>query len=151
MQCFLLYFAVPVKELTIISHPFIENIWEGETLTLQCSKTKGTYVSYDWFRNDAPVQMPYDRNNDTLTIHRVSAQNTGDYKCVASNQFNETTIFNSSIDVTVYINGTIRSQKNQSSLEMFSGFKRSLLSQQLRLYLFDQKYNKNMKYYCDLK
>ncbi|XP_016105151.1 platelet endothelial cell adhesion molecule isoform X1 [Sinocyclocheilus grahami] len=94
---------VPVKELSIISHPYIENIWEGQTLTLQCTKTKGTYVSYDWLWNDTPVQMPYDRNNDTLTIHRVSAQNAGNYMCVASNQYNDTTIFNSSSDVTVSI------------------------------------------------
>ncbi|XP_058647010.1 uncharacterized protein si:dkey-93h22.7 isoform X2 [Onychostoma macrolepis] len=96
---------VPVKEVSIIiTHPSIENIWEGETLTLQCRKTKGTYVSYDWLWNNAPVQMPYDRNEGTLTIHRVSAQNQGNYMCVASNQFNDTTTFNSSSDVNVYIN-----------------------------------------------
>ncbi|XP_050979319.1 Fc receptor-like protein 5 [Labeo rohita] len=94
---------VPVGDVSIISHSSIENMWEGQTLTLQCNKTKGTYVTYNWFRNNVPVQMPYDRNEDTLTIHRVSAQNTGNYVCVASNRYNDTTIFNSTSDVTVYV------------------------------------------------
>ncbi|KAK2874716.1 hypothetical protein Q8A67_021869 [Cirrhinus molitorella] len=89
---------VPVEAVSIISHPSIENIWEGQTLTLQCKTNKGTYVSYDWFWNGARVQMPYDSNNGTLTIHRVSAQNTGNYVCMASNQFNDT-IFNSTSDI----------------------------------------------------
>ncbi|XP_059394035.1 uncharacterized protein si:dkey-93h22.7 [Carassius carassius] len=94
---------VPVGEVSIISHQNIENIWEGEALSLQCIKTKGTYVSYEWLLNGAPVQMPYDRNNDTLTIHRVSALNTGIYMCVASNQYNDTMTYNSSSSVSVNI------------------------------------------------
>ncbi|XP_073682398.1 uncharacterized protein [Garra rufa] len=90
---------VPVEGVRIISHPSNKNIWEGQTLTLQCNKTKGTYVSYDWFWNDAPVQMPYDSSDNTLIIHRVSAKNTGKYICVGSNQFNDTMIFNSSSDI----------------------------------------------------
>uniref|UniRef100_A0A9J8AKS4 Si:dkey-93h22.7 n=1 Tax=Cyprinus carpio carpio TaxID=630221 RepID=A0A9J8AKS4_CYPCA len=97
-------FRVIVAEVMLISHPSSDYIWEGQTLTLQCKKTKGTYVSYDWFWNDTPVQMPYDKNNDTLTIHSVSAQNTGDYMCVASNQYNDTTTFNTSSNaVTVNV------------------------------------------------
>ncbi|XP_026131674.1 Fc receptor-like protein 5 isoform X2 [Carassius auratus] len=93
---------VPVGEVSIFPHRNIENIWEGEALSLQCIKTKGTYVSYEWLLNGAPVQTPYDRNNDTLNIHRVSALNTGIYTCEASNQYNET-IFNSSSSVSVNV------------------------------------------------
>uniref|UniRef100_A0A9J7XY73 Si:dkey-93h22.7 n=1 Tax=Cyprinus carpio carpio TaxID=630221 RepID=A0A9J7XY73_CYPCA len=67
---------VPVAEVMLISHPSSDYIWEGQTLTLQCKKTKGT----------------------------VSAQNTGDYMCVASNQYNDTTTFNTSSNaVTVNV------------------------------------------------
>nr|XP_009304605.1 Fc receptor-like protein 5 isoform X1 [Danio rerio] len=93
----------PVKGLGIISHPSSLNVWEGQTLTLQCKKAQGTYVSYDWFLNDKPVQMQYDRNNDTLIIHRLSARHTGDYTCVASNQFNDTIYNSSSEAVTVNV------------------------------------------------
>ncbi len=98
-------FIVPVTNVSIVSHPSIENVWEGQSLTFVCTTTAGTYVSYDWFWNDAPV--PYDGYGDTLSIHGLSAQNTGLYMCVASNRFNDTTLFNSSGAVSVYINGTI--------------------------------------------
>ncbi|ROL43741.1 Fc receptor-like protein 5 [Anabarilius grahami] len=90
---------VPVEGVTIISHPSSNNVWEGQTLTLQCKKTKGTYVFYNWFWNERPVEMAYDRTDDTLIIHRLSARNTGHYMCVASNRFNDTMTFNSSSDV----------------------------------------------------
>ncbi|XP_048028264.1 basement membrane proteoglycan isoform X1 [Megalobrama amblycephala] len=90
---------VPVKGVRIISHPSSNNMWEGQTLTLQCKKTKGTYVSYNWLLGERPVEMAYDRTNDTLIIHRLSARNTGHYMCVASNRFNDTTTFNSSSDL----------------------------------------------------
>ncbi|XP_009304606.2 Fc receptor-like protein 5 isoform X2 [Danio rerio] len=93
----------PVKGLGIISHPSSLNVWEGQTLTLQCKKAQGTHVSYDWFLNEMPVQMQYDRNNDTLIIHRLSARHTGDYTCVASNQFNDTIYNSSSEAVTVNV------------------------------------------------
>ncbi|XP_043108826.1 uncharacterized protein si:dkey-93h22.7 isoform X2 [Puntigrus tetrazona] len=93
---------VPVELESILSRLSLWSVWEGQTLTLQCKKSRGTYVSYDWFWNDAPVRTPYDRNEDTLTIHRVSEQNAGDYKCVASNH-NDTATFTSSANLTVHI------------------------------------------------
>ncbi|XP_056324337.1 Fc receptor-like protein 5 [Danio aesculapii] len=94
----------PVEGLGIVSDPSDLNVWEGQSLTLQCRNARGTYVSYDWFLNEMPVQMWYDRNNDTLIIHRLSAQHTGDYTCVASNQFNDTITYNSSSEaVTVNV------------------------------------------------
>ncbi|XDV51099.1 hypothetical protein PO909_020045, partial [Leuciscus waleckii] len=89
---------VPVKDVRIIAHPASNNVWEGQTLNLQCKKSKGTYVSYEWLWNERPVETPYDRTEDTLIIHRLSVQNTGNYMCVASNRFNDTTTFNSSSD-----------------------------------------------------
>ncbi|XP_067287771.1 Fc receptor-like protein 5 isoform X2 [Pseudorasbora parva] len=89
---------VPVKEVRITSHPSIDNLWEGQTLTLQCTKSKGTYVSYDWLHDGKPVEAPYDRTDGTLIIQRLSVRKTGHYMCVASNHFNDTT-FNAS-DVT---------------------------------------------------
>ncbi|XP_051769166.1 hemicentin-1 isoform X2 [Ctenopharyngodon idella] len=94
---------IPVEGARIISHPSSNDIWEGQTLTLQCTKTKGTYVSYQWFRNEKPVEMAYDRTDDTLIIHKLSARNTGQYMCVASNQYNDTAIFNSSDGLFVQV------------------------------------------------
>ncbi|XP_077100071.1 Fc receptor-like protein 5 isoform X1 [Siphateles boraxobius] len=90
---------VPVKDVRIVSHPASNNVWEGQTLTLQCKKSKGTYVSYEWLRKEIPVETPYNRTDDTLIIHRLSVQNTGDYMCVASNRFNDTMTFDSRSDV----------------------------------------------------
>ncbi|KAK7127320.1 hypothetical protein R3I93_020030 [Phoxinus phoxinus] len=83
---------VPVANVSIISDPAGDDVWEGQTLTLRCEKSKGTYVSYEWLWNE----RPYGTTDDTLIIHRLSALNSGDYMCVASNQFNDTTTFNSS-------------------------------------------------------
>ncbi|KAK7118967.1 hypothetical protein R3I94_020972 [Phoxinus phoxinus] len=83
---------VPVANVSIISDPAGDDVWEGQTLTLRCEKSRGTYVSYEWLWNE----RPYGTTDDTLIIHRLSALNSGDYMCVASNRFNDTTTFNSS-------------------------------------------------------
>ncbi|XP_051532169.1 Fc receptor-like protein 5 isoform X2 [Myxocyprinus asiaticus] len=89
----------PVEKVSIISHPSTDDLWEGQNLMLHCNITKGTYVLYDWLRNGMEIQMPYDRTADSLTIHRLSGQHTGNYTCVASNQYNNTMIFSAISDI----------------------------------------------------
>nr|XP_055040092.1 synaptogyrin-2b isoform X2 [Misgurnus anguillicaudatus] len=85
----------PVDGASITSHPSTDDLWEGQSLTLYCNITKGTHVSYDWLVNGKSVHT-----GSSLTIQSLSVQHTGDYQCVASNQVNDTMVFNSSSDVT---------------------------------------------------
>nr|XP_055040104.1 carcinoembryonic antigen-related cell adhesion molecule 2-like [Misgurnus anguillicaudatus] len=84
----------PVEGASITLHPSTDDLWEGQSLTLYCNITKGTHVSYDWLVNGKSVHT-----GSSLTIQSLSVQHTGDYQCVASNQVNDTMVFNSSSDV----------------------------------------------------
>ncbi|XP_039545932.1 Fc receptor-like protein 5 [Pimephales promelas] len=100
---------VPVGGVRIAPRPASDAVWEGQTLTLRCRESRGTYVSYEWLWNE----RPYDTTGDTLIIHRLSVQHTGDYKCVASNRFNDTITFNSSDVISVQVKGKMDKQINQ--------------------------------------
>ncbi|XP_036442396.1 contactin-4 isoform X3 [Colossoma macropomum] len=93
---------VNVKEKIEGAHitldPPSEEFWEEESVTLQCSVTKGTYVSYDWLLNNVPVRQHYNRSQNQLTIQSLSTSDSGRYSCVASNQFNGTLFSNSTSD-----------------------------------------------------
>ncbi|KAB5558930.1 hypothetical protein PHYPO_G00022880 [Pangasianodon hypophthalmus] len=79
---------VPVEGAHIISSPTVGDLWEGDSLTLQCNITKGNYVLYDWLLNG--VQLLNDSSNNQFTIPRLSSQNSGIYACLAKNNLNET-------------------------------------------------------------
>ncbi|KAI4880732.1 hypothetical protein NFI96_024529 [Prochilodus magdalenae] len=82
----------------ITSDPPDDEFWEGENVTLMCSVSAGTYVSYKWFRGGAPVQLDYSRPQNQLTFHSLSVSDSGRYICEASNEFNGTSYSNSSYD-----------------------------------------------------
>ncbi|XP_056097757.1 Fc receptor-like protein 5 [Rhinichthys klamathensis goyatoka] len=103
---------VPVEDVTIAPHPASETVWEGQTLSLQCRESRGTYVSYEWLRNE----RPYDTTGDTLIIHRLSVQHTGNYTCVASNRFNDTMTFSCSDVISVQVKEYV--SKPEISLEV---------------------------------
>ncbi|MCJ8737481.1 hypothetical protein PDJAM_G00024470 [Pangasius djambal] len=79
---------VPVEGVHIISNPTSGDLWEGDSLTLQCNITKGTSVLYDWLLNG--VHLLNDSSNNQITIPRLSSQNSGVYVCLAKNSLNET-------------------------------------------------------------
>ncbi|KAM9461121.1 titin [Clarias gariepinus] len=85
--------VVPVKGAKIISRTFSEDFWEGDSLTLECNITEGTYVTYAWFLNN--ILLHSDSSNNQLTIPTLSSRDSGQYVCVAKNYFNETTYFTS--------------------------------------------------------
>ncbi|XP_056097752.1 Fc receptor-like protein 5 isoform X4 [Rhinichthys klamathensis goyatoka] len=103
---------VPVEDVTIAPHAASETVWEGQTLSLQCRESRGTYVSYEWLRNE----RPYDTTGDTLIIHRLSVQHTGNYTCVASNRFNDTMTFSCSDVISVQVKEYV--SKPEISLEV---------------------------------
>ncbi|XP_058256188.1 uncharacterized protein LOC131360107 isoform X3 [Hemibagrus wyckioides] len=86
--------VVPVEGAHIISSPPSEELWERDSVTLQCNVTKGTYVSYEWFLNDRLLL------NDSKKLHisSLSSKDSGKYVCVATNYLNETDYYNSRSD-----------------------------------------------------
>lgn len=78
---------VPVKNAHILSSHSLEDLWENDSLTLQCNITEGNYVLYDWFLDD---KLHFNNSNNQLIIPSLSSKNKGKYVCVAKNYFNET-------------------------------------------------------------
>lgn len=75
-----------------------DDLWEGDSVTLHCEVTSGTYVSYEWFLNNAPVQLSDNTSQKSLTIQNLSDRDSGEYACVASNVFNGTDFSKSTFD-----------------------------------------------------
>ncbi|XP_049426903.1 platelet endothelial cell adhesion molecule [Epinephelus fuscoguttatus] len=85
----------PVKgaKIDILSGPV--KFFEGKTLKLRCNITAGTHVSYKWLLNGRPIsQSPLHHfADDSLWIYRTTSKDSGSYKCVATNNFNNTQFF----------------------------------------------------------
>ncbi|XP_060796443.1 Fc receptor-like protein 5 isoform X2 [Neoarius graeffei] len=79
--------VVPVDGVHIISSPFLKTLWEGDSLTLLCNISQGTYVLYSWFLNNTLLHN--DSSNNRLTIRHLSSQNSGTYTCRATQELNE--------------------------------------------------------------
>lgn len=95
---------MPVKGAQIISSPSLEDLWEGDSLTLRCNITEGNFVLYDWFLDDNPLLN--DSSNSHLLIPSLSSKNKGKYVCVAKNDYNETLNYtNKSEGVDVHVKG----------------------------------------------
>lgn len=93
---------VPVKGAHIISSPSLEDLWEGDSLTLRCNITEGNFVLYDWLLDDNPLLN--DSSNSHLLIPSLSSKNKGKYVCVAKNDYNETLNYtNKSEGVDVHV------------------------------------------------
>lgn len=95
---------MPVVGAKIISSPSSEDLWEGDSLTLQCNITEGTYVLYDWLLNDVPLHN--DSLNNQLYIPSFFSQDSGRYACLAKNYFNETEYYTSKAEgMDVHVKG----------------------------------------------
>ncbi|XP_060741190.1 uncharacterized protein si:dkey-93h22.7 isoform X1 [Tachysurus vachellii] len=91
---------VPVNGTHISSPSSTEDFWEGDSLTLQCNITSGTYVSYKWFLNDRLI------HNDSNVLHmsNLSNKHNGKYVCVAKSYLNETFYYHSTSEAwNVYV------------------------------------------------
>lgn len=94
----------PVKGAQIISSG-PEDFFEGETLQLICQLSAGNYISYKWLHNDQLVSPSSLRRiyDNQLTIYRTNPQDSGSYKCVATNVFNKTVFTSNSSEIEITV------------------------------------------------
>ncbi|XP_063797678.1 hemicentin-1-like [Pseudophryne corroboree] len=90
-----LYVIVPVSGVSLTSNTSDSLVWPGfDTVLLLCS-AGGTNVSFSWSLQGAP--LPQDaryhltKNNSTLIISPVSANDNGSFTCTASNSVSSST------------------------------------------------------------
>lgn len=100
-----LWFCVsePVEGAHVRSDPSPHELFEGTTLTLSCSITKGSHVSYTWFFNGRPVVDGIAQN--TMSVHNTTITDSGDYVCFASNAVENTSIYTSNSSTSITIKG----------------------------------------------
>ncbi|KAF7703256.1 hypothetical protein HF521_022263 [Silurus meridionalis] len=82
---------LPIAGVEIISNQSLEDLWEGESLTLQCDISKGTFVFYTWIRDNLTIQN--ETSDKQLHIPILTKENSGEYFCLAENIFNDTVYF----------------------------------------------------------
>lgn len=97
--------SVPVKDAHIISSAPLDDVWEGDRITLLCNITEGTYVLYDWLLNDKQL---CNNSSNQLSFSSLSSDDSGKYVCIAKNYFNETDNYNSSsAERNVHVKGKV--------------------------------------------
>ncbi|XP_028316489.1 uncharacterized protein LOC114471772 isoform X2 [Gouania willdenowi] len=86
----------PVKDAEIIHSGSLE-IFEGQTLKLDCKISAGNHVTYLWMHNGRPIsQSPFSYVRDEhFWIFRTTSEHSGRYMCVATNAFNNKQVFTS--------------------------------------------------------
>ncbi|XP_069561132.1 Fc receptor-like protein 3 isoform X1 [Brachyistius frenatus] len=86
----------PVKGVEIVRSGPTE-FYEGNKLELRCNLNAGNHVSYKWLLNGRPVAPSPGHHvaNDLLSISRTSSEDSGSYRCLATNTFNRTQVFTS--------------------------------------------------------
>ncbi|KAG7281948.1 hypothetical protein CRUP_003006, partial [Coryphaenoides rupestris] len=59
-------------------------------LVLRCNVTSGNHVSYTWLLDDRPIPASsvFHHAHKELFIYRTMPKHSGNYSCVATNQFN---------------------------------------------------------------
>lgn len=71
--------------------PFVQTIMETKTLTLVAKVSGLPRPEVEWFRNNKPVSMlpnhrpVYEDETCTLKVVKVTMDQAGEYKCVATN------------------------------------------------------------------
>ncbi|XP_030273400.1 Fc receptor-like protein 3 isoform X2 [Sparus aurata] len=82
----------PVEGAEIEVCSGLVNLFEGNRLELRCKLKAGNHVSYKWLLNGRLVSQSL-LHDDRLLINRTTSQDSGSYRCVASNSFNQTDFF----------------------------------------------------------
>ncbi|XP_036948377.1 hemicentin-1-like isoform X3 [Acanthopagrus latus] len=107
----------PVKGAEIEVRSGSVDLFEGNMLELRCKLKAGNHVSYKWLLNGQLVSQSL-LHDDRLLINRTTSQDSGSYRCVASNSFNQTDFFTSNSTEVVI---TVREPVKGAEIEVRSG------------------------------
>ncbi|XP_028675006.1 uncharacterized protein si:dkey-93h22.7 isoform X2 [Erpetoichthys calabaricus] len=96
---------VPVNSIAIYNDTDLDDLWQGETLTMHCYEGNATYVKFKWYFNKKLLEQSEEVIflNNSLIINNVQVRHSGMYHCQACNEFNQTsfTFSSSALNVTV--------------------------------------------------
>ena len=90
-------------EITV--HPKAETEPEGENVTLFCNADGNPPPTISWTRNGSPVnttinsRISFSEDKKNLTITDVNRTDSGEYRCVASNELGNDSSNNATLDV----------------------------------------------------
>ena len=74
------------------THPQNETKKEGENVTFSCNADGNPAPKFSWTKDgsvvDTTLRITFNENNKTLTITNVIRGDSGEYICVATNNFN---------------------------------------------------------------
>ena len=88
-------------EITV--HPKAETKSEGENLTLSCNSTGNPVPTMSWTRNGSPEdesgRISFSADKKHLTITNANRTDSGEYRCVASNELGNDTSNASTVDI----------------------------------------------------
>ena len=87
----------------IAAHPQNTTRIEGDTVTLSCNATGNPLPTISWTRNGSPVtasgRISFSDDKKQLTITNVNRTDSGEYRCVASNELGSDTSNASTVDI----------------------------------------------------
>ena len=79
----------------ITSHPKSVDIKEGGNVTFSCNSTANPLPTTSWTKDESPItsnsRISYSVVNKVLTITNVNGNDSGEYRCVASNKLGNDT------------------------------------------------------------
>jgi len=87
-------------EITV--HPRSVAKTEGDNVTLSCNATANPVPTISWFRDGSPVdssRISFSEDNKQLTITDVNRTDSGEYRCVASNELGNDTSNAATLDI----------------------------------------------------
>ena len=74
----------------ITTHPKSENIKEGGNVTFSCNSTANPLPTTSWTKDESAItndsRISFSVVNKVLTITNVNRNDSGEYRCVASNK-----------------------------------------------------------------
>ena len=103
--CHLDIFFIIVDQPKITVQPQAKTKTEGDNLTLSCYTTGNPVPTISWTRNGSPVdtsdngRISFSADKKQLTITNVSRTDSGEYRCVASNNLGNDTSNAARVDV----------------------------------------------------
>jgi len=75
---------------------------EGDNVTLSCNATANPVPTISWVRDGSPVdssRISFSEDNKQLTITDVNRTDSGEYRCVASNELGNDTSNAATLDI----------------------------------------------------
>ncbi|XP_071359841.1 Fc receptor-like protein 5 [Trachinotus anak] len=96
-----------VKGAKIVVDP--EEFFKGQRLELLCQLTAGNHVSYKWLLNGRLISQSPGvlLSGDRLLINRTTIDDSGSYRCEASNEFNKTVFTAKSPEVVITVKDVV--------------------------------------------